>query len=633
MNKNFIKYIIFILTLIASTLTHAQKNNLYTSVNVLQAYKNNTRSWDGKPGVEYWQNYSDYTINAKVDPTTKILSGSETIIYHNESPDTLYKIVIRLYQDILHAGNSRDFSVSESALIERVKIKSLFINDENIIDFPGMIQRSATNLTVYLTENLLPDTTLKVFVEWSFEIPSVRKIRMGAYSESAIFAAYWYPQISVYDDIDGWDTKEYYGRAEFYNDFNNYEFNIEAPKGYVVWATGELQNSSDVFYPTIIERIITAKQGDEVIKVIGEDDYEQNNVTRNSDRNIWKFKAENVTDVTFAMSNNYIWDAASVVVDSTTGRRVIVSAIYPDTVKQFEEVAKFSKETIAYLSHELPGIPYPYPHVTTFCNGAKSGGMESPMMANNGAPERKSHMVGLVFHEISHNYFPFYMGINERKYAWMEEGWAAFLPTEVVKRNVLEYDYMAARTDSYVFGAGTETDPPPMLPTFSIARSPEFRNATYNRPAVAYNLLMEYLGKEKFRTTLQKYIRIWNGKHPIPNDFFFTINEAAGENLSWFWKPWFFESGYPDVEIKTVEENGSSKKIVIKKNGQLPVPVLLKVTFDDNTVKELYEKMSVWNSGDEEFIILFDSKKKIKILELGGRLIPDVFKENNKMEF
>jgi peptidase M1-like protein len=633
MNRNFIKYVVFILTLISSTFTHSQKNNLYTPVNVLQAYKNNTRSWDGKPGGQYWQNYSDYTINTKVDPTTKILSGSETIIYHNESTDTLYKIVIRLYQDILHAGNSRDFSVSESALIERVKIKSLFINDENVIDFPGMIQRSATNLTVYLTENLLPDTILKVFVEWSFEIPSVRKIRMGAYSESAIFAAYWYPQISVYDDIDGWDTKEYYGRAEFYNDFNNYKFNIEAPKGFVVWATGELQNSSDVFYPAIIERIKTAKQADEVIKVIGEDDYEENKVTKNRDKNIWKFKAGNVTDITFAMSDNYIWDATSVVVDSTTGRRTLVSAVYPDSTKQFEEVAKLSKETIAYLSQELPGIPYPYPHVTTFCNGANSGGMESPMMANNGAPESKSHMVGLVFHEIAHNYFPFYMGINERKYAWMEEGWAAFLPAEVVKRNVPEYDYMAARTDSYVFGAGTETDPPPMLPTFSIARSPEFRNATYNRPAVAYNLLRGYLGKEKFRTAMQKYISIWNRKHPIPNDFFFTFNEAARDNLSWFWKPWFFESGYPDLEIKTVEENGSNKKIVIKKNGKLPVPVLLKVTFDDNTVKELYEKMSVWRSGDDEFIIIFNSHQKIKIVELGSRLIPDVYKENNKMEF
>jgi hypothetical protein len=585
------------------------------------------------PGPKYWQNYSDYNIDVKVDPVSKILSGSETIKYHNNSPDTLYKVVIRLYQDILHAGNSRDFSVSETALIERIKITTLLINDEELLSIPGMIQRSATNLTIYLPEQLYPNGTIKIDLEWSFEIPSVRQIRMGAYSESAFFIAYWYPQISVYDDIDGWDNNEYYGRAEFYNDFNNYKINIEVPDGFVVWATGELQNSAEVFHPEIVKRIETAKKNDEVIQIISMSDYKQNRAAIKKDKNIWKYKAENVPDVSFALSSNYVWDAASVVVDSLTGRRVLVSAVYPDSLKQFEDVAQYSIASIAYLSNELPGIPYPYPHVTTFCNGKKSGGMESPMMANNGAPESKSQLVGLTFHEISHNYFPFYMGINERKYAWMEEGWAAFLPAETVKRIVPEYDYMAARTETYIFGAGNETDPPPIMPTYTIARSPEFRNASYNRPAVAYNLLMGYLGKDRFRNALHKYIERWNGRHPIPNDFFFTFNEAVDENLNWFWKPWFFESGFPDLEIKTVEQNGSIKKIVIRKKGKLPTPVLLKVTFKDNTVKSFNESMSVWKSGDEEFILIFDSDKEIKKIELGSKQIPDVFKENNTIEF
>jgi hypothetical protein len=627
------KFLLVLIIGFSENVFFAQHSTLYTPLNVLEAYKNKTRSWDGKPGSQYWQNYSDYDINVKVNTDSKTLTGSETITYHNNSPDTLHKIVIRLYQDIFKAGGSRDFSVPKSALADRVKINSLLINDEELTSLEGMIQRSETNLSVYLPKHLVPKSEVKIYVEWSFEIPFVSPIRMGAYKSGLYYLAYWYPQIAVYDDIDGWDINEYYGRAEFYNDFNNYSFKIEVPAKYVVWATGELQNAEEVFNEKIVKRIEDVKQSSEIVKIISENDYNGNEVTKINSKNIWKFKADKVPDVTFALSDNYVWDAGSVIVDSATGRRTMVSAVYPDTVEQYNDVVQYSMETILYLSNELPGVPYPYPHVTTVCNGRASGGMESPMMANNGAPISKSSMVGLVFHEISHNYFPFFMGVNERKYGWMDEGWAAFLPKEIVNRNVADYDYMAERAETYIYGAGTEADPPPIIPTYAIVRSPEFRNATYSRPAVAYNLLKEYLGKEKFRAALQVFIKRWNGKHPLPNDFFITINNVVSEDLYWFWKPWFFESGFPDLEITDAEQNGSNKKIVIKKNGKLPIPIFVKVVFEDNSEKTFNESMAVWKSGNEEFILIFDADKRIKSIELGKKIIPDAIEENNKFDF
>ena len=416
-----------------------------------------------------------------------------------------------------------------------------------------ILEEALPILSIYPKDKIAPNSITKLKIGWEFEISEKRPIRMGNYGDGNFYVAYWYPQIAVYDDIDGWDRVEYSGSVEFYNDFSDFNVKLKVPAGMVVWATGELQNGKELLREDIYKKYEEAKVSDETIRIINQDDYKQGLVTANNEFNEWHFKADNVTDFTFATSKSFNWDGASVIVDNSTGRRSLTDVIYKDSTIHYDEGAQYARATIEYLSHEIPGYPYPYSHATSYCNGRRGGGMESPMMANNGAPSNRASHIGLVFHEISHNYFPFMMGTNERKYAFMDEGWAAFLPTEVVEKYEPESNYRAERIKDYAKAAGTERDLPLVTPSYSVKT--DARLTFYNRPAVAYYELMELLGKDLFKKSMLEFINRWEGKHPIPQDFFYTINDVAGENLNWFWKPWFFEFGYPDLSVTNVEVN------------------------------------------------------------------------------
>lgn len=609
----------------------AGSSTLYMPLNIQKSYTNGTRSFDGKPGKSYWQNSADYRLAAQLLPRESLLTGRGTIDYHNNSPDTLNNVVIRLYQNVHKIGNPRQFPLSPEAVDEGIKIHDLKINGKDYEsgeaeDSP--FRRIATNRTVKLIDPLPPNKSLKIEVAWSFHIPQKFPMRMGQYSDTDFFVAYWYPQVAVYDDIDGWDKTEYLGTVEFYNDFNNYDVSLTLPGDYVVWATGELQNMKKVLQSNIIQRFKKAKTSDKVIRLITRKDYEKHQVTILNPLNVWKFRATHVTDFSFATSNHYLWDAASVEVDPKTGRRSLTCAAYPDSTNYFGEAAAIAHTTIEYLSKNLPGVPYPYSHTTSFCNGRGRGGMETPMMANDGDPKKYYSAVGLIFHEISHSYFPFYMGINERKYAWMDEGWASILPREVVEQADSSYDYFQKRVENFEKGSGQEKQVQLMMPSSSI--SGEFyRLASYDQPALAYWMLQDILGADMFRKALQEYIHRWNGRHPIPYDFFYTFENVSGRNLEWFWKPWFFERGYPDLAIAGITLENGRQNVTIQKIGNMPIPVHLTVTLKDDSQKEIDRPVTVWADGETEISIPLKYEKPIMKIELGSNHIPDVNKENN----
>ncbi|MCB0745651.1 MAG: peptidase, partial [Ignavibacteriae bacterium] len=354
--------------------------------------------------------------------------------------------------------------VSSKYLGEGLIINRIIVDNDtlDISNESRDIISGSTNMIVTLEQPLAPNKISSINVKWQFKIPKIWKIRMGNYGEGNFFIAYWYPQISVYDDIDGWDMINYEGSVEFYNDFSNYDVNIKVPGGFVTWATGELQNGKEVLREDIYKKYEQAKKSDETIRIITAEDYKYGLVTSENEKNIWHFKAENVTDFSFALSKSFNWDGASVVVDESNGRRALADVAYENGTVNYDKAAQYARASVEYLSKELPGFPYPYSHVTSFCNGSRGGGMESPMMANNGAPIDIASHVGLIFHEISHNYFPFMMGTNERKYAWMDEGWAAFYPTEIVDRYSPHYDYLSNRVRNYERNAGNESELPPI---------------------------------------------------------------------------------------------------------------------------------------------------------------------------
>jgi hypothetical protein len=623
-------YTLFMLLLITN-LSVSQNSKLYVPLNIQQVIKNGTRSYTGTPGKEYWQNSSDYKIKAEILTDSSYLIGNEIITYYNNSPDTLKKIVFRIYQDISKKGALRDWYLPATLLNDGVKINYIIVKNDtlDLTEHSKDISRGSTNLVLKLKNKLNPQSKIKIKVGWEFKIPTNIKIRMGNYGNGNMFVAYWYPQVSVYDDIDGWDMLDYEGSVEFYNDFSNYDVELKLPKGFLAWATGELQNAKDVLRNDIFKKYELAKKTDKTIKIITQDDYKKGIVTKENDFNIWKFNANNVTDFSFAISNNYNWDGTSTIVGKEKTHRVLTDVVYPDSAFYWNKGAQISKIAIDYFSNELPGYPYPYSHITSFCNSNKGGGMETPMMTNDGEPKSVASLVGLLSHEIAHSYFPFIMGTNERKYAWMDEGWASFFPREIVDRYVPTHDYWLGRSKAYSRNAGKESELPPIVPSYTY-KGRYARTGFYNRPTNAYRELEILLGRDLFKKALLEYMKRWNGKHPIPYDFFFTFNEIANEDLTWFWKPWFFEFGYPDLTIEDVEQNNDKILIKVRKLGNIPTRVEVTIEFEDRTKKIIKKSVKIWQDEKDFFEIkLLGKNKKIKSVTVGNKHIPDAVKKNN----
>ncbi len=415
-------------------------------------------------------------------------------------------------------------------------------NDKNFV------RRRNTLMTVFLYEPLLPDSQISIDIDWNFTIPWGKgNPRMGAYDSTSFFIAYWYPQIAVYDDIDGWDFLAYNGEQEFYNDYSNYDVEITVPNTFPVWATGILQNPEEVLMPKYLERYNEAHTSDSVINIITKDDLNTGEIfKKDSASNTWKYKVNNITDFAFAMSDHYLWDGVSIAPDKDSDRRTYIAAVYKEESKDFYEVAAITRKAVNYYSNTLPGVPFPFPSLTVF--NSTEPGMEFPMMINEESNLIRWRTVEVTSHETAHEYFPFYVGINEKKYSFMEEGMAQFLPLDFQTEEG-KYNPLYRMLKAYERFAGEEMEMPMMIPNYQLKGwTREF--SIYFRPGLAYDYLRDALGKELFDKCLHEYIKRWHGKHPIPYDFFFTFNEVTGKDLSWYWKPWFFERGYPDLAIK-----------------------------------------------------------------------------------
>ena len=615
--------ILVFIILFSSLLTNAQFAK-YIPNEVKEAIKNGSRQIDGRPGPLYWQNSSKYKIDAVLNVENSILEGEATITYFNSSPDSLDRIVLRLYQNFYRKGNARGWSIGDADIGEGMVIDSISVKHRIKHTNP-----TATNLIVSLENNINPGDSTEVYVKWHFHIPEKRWVRMGNYGKNRFFIAYWYPQIAVYDDIDGWDLNEYYGVTEFYNDFNDFDVNIEVPDEFMVWATGDLQKPEIHYQKGVLKRIEKAEQSREIINIITAKDRKQNKVFIKNAGNIWNFKANYVPDFSFGAATNYNWDATSVEVDTITKRRVFVDAAYPDSTETFGNAAKWSARSVELMSFSLPGVPFPYEHMTSFCNGRKTGGMESPMMANNGDPSSEASAIGLFYHEISHSYFPFFMGTNERKYAWMDEGWAAYLTDEIMQELEPDYLYLERIGGRFTEINGSEQEVSLMTLSSNITNWGAYRVHAYNRSAMAYHFLKDALGDSVFKLALHEYIYRWQGRHPLPYDFFASMATASGQSLFWFYKPWFFETANADLGIKKVTNDN---KIIVENYGGLPLPVSLKVEYSDGTSQEIYENTSIWQSGETAVIIVANDEKTITKIELGSSTIPDINHSNNLFE-
>lgn len=620
--------IILILISLSLNLFSQKSTDLYMAKEIRKAYQKGTRSDNGKPGANYFVNKADYKIIAEFNPKTRLISGNEIITYKNNSPDSLKYMYFNLYQDIYKKGNRRDWDIGKIDITDGVQISKIKFNSTEISINSDSVSNSSSILRVKLPQTIAPGSSAKVEISWSFNLPAIVSIRMGTYNKDNFLIAYWYPKVAVYDDIVRWNNNGHSGNHEFYNDFGDYDVEMTIPGDYSAWSTALLQNYKKLYTDKYLKRIEKSKTTEEIIHIITKEDRKKNDILKKADKHTWRFSSKQTPDIAIAVSKTYLWDATSI---KSGNRRVSVNAVYKQDSKDFHDVAEISRNSIKFFTEEIPAYPYPYPKMTAF-NGR--GGMEFPGMINDGDSNSKEGTMYVTSHEIGHSYFPFYTGLNEQKYAWMDEGLITFFPQFVVKKYTKKKDYKFFKQNirSYNYYAGSFTDVPLMIPSENLT-SISYRFSAYARSAVSFYLLYNYIGKEKFSKALNVFIQRWNGKHPIPYDFFFTFNEIAGEDLYWFWKPWFFDVGHADLSIKGIKKiSNYNTEIIIENITGFPVPIHLTVKYSDGTEKQFDYKMNVWSSGVKTFKINVGTKK-IKKATLDTEFTPDAYPENNVKEF
>ena len=602
--------------------------DLYMPRDIKTAYKKGTRSMDGRPGRNYWQNRAVYTINMTATPPGRTIKGTETITYFNNSPDTLRNPVIKLFLNIHKAGAPRDGGAGPDYITTGIHIDAVTADGVKVNwpDNPFVF----TNRPLRLPKPLSPNKSVQLTFEWHYEI-SLESNREGMIDSTTYFLAYFYPRVAVFDDYNGWDRMNFTDNHEFYSDFNDYDVTINVPKNYIVWGTGTLQNPERLLQPAVLQRFNQSFTSDETIRIATFDDVMAKRVTTQNEMNSWQFKAVNIPDMAFGLSDHFAWDGCSVVVDDATGRRASAQAAYNDTAKDYHSVAQYARHSLDWLSHNWPGIPYPYEKTTVFQGYA---GMEYPMMANDETYADTVFSRFVAEHEIAHTYMPFYMGINETRYGSMDEGWATTFEILIGRADLgvekAEQFYKQFRVAGWIGSNSSDQDIPIITPGDAL-NGGGFGNNEYGKASLGYLAMKDMLGDDLFKKCLHEYMDRWHGKHPIPWDFFYTFNDVVKKNMNWFWKNWFFEPNYIDYAVTKAEKKGSGYAITIDNIGGMTAPVDIIAEYSDGTKETFHQTPAIWQSNQKQATVTISAKKKVSSVKLDGGIFMDADESNNSL--
>ena len=597
------KLILLFLAIFTTSLIANAQVKLYMPIEYKRAYEAGTRNWDGTVSDKYFQNRSEYKIKATVDPVTRQVEGSASITYYNNSPESLISFGFHAYKDLYDEG-----MVIKKLVVDG---KQKDINDWN------QVRRSATHYGVYIGDRPLETgKSIKIEVDWSITIPA-KVDRDGAYDETSMMVAYWYPEMAVYDDVFGWDKIDFDGKAEFYHDVSDYEVEITIPEDFVIWASAAPTNSSDIYPETILKRLNKAAGTSERVSIITTKDLRKGVKMKS---NTWKYSVKGFPDFSFAFSDHYLWEACTY---TDKHGAYFLNSAYPAKNESFKHVINNEKQVMESFHNDFPVYPFPYKHFVAF-NGETGGGMEFPGMCNDQA-RRDYTAEGVPFsdydanllltqHEMMHMYFPFLMGINEKRYAWMDEGMAEFSEDYYTGLN-LESEQSRARF-------AKSSNAPLMVETYNTPKA--YGINSYDISSQSYHALQHLLGKELFIKCMQGYMDRWKNKHPTPYDFFFTFNDISGRDLNWFWKGWYFDWGYPDVALTSYED----EMLTVTNEGGRPIAVEIHITYKDGTAESTMISPIVWMQSSKFETEIYDSEK-ISTIELKTLNGSDSFRENN----
>lgn len=607
---NVLKNILAVI-IIVSTQSIGFSQDLEKSYPIQRAYENNSRSTDGLPGAAYFVNFSKYDINVEFDPYNCVLDGNLKVTYFNNSKDTLNSILFKLHQNLYRKGSSRKVAIHPNDVTNGLEIQNIIIEDKTQSEIPNIF---GANMNVELDNQLNPLDSIEIKISWKLHTPKHTKIRMGRYDTATHFVAYWYPQIAVYDDINGWDKDSYDGKLELYNEYADYNVNIKVPDEFIIWATGSLSNPEKVLSEDIYTKYASAFNADSIISIIDTNDLKTGDIIQNGH---WNFSAQNVNDFSFALSNNYLWDMQCIPNPKDSTKKIVLHSAYSKDSEFFNQNISINKTMIEGFYTQY-GIVYPYESLVCF-NGDKA--MEFPMMINEGNEPDLKGTVFTTSHEFTHSFFPFYVGTNQTEYAWMDEGLATMLPIDLQKQIAPDWNGPIDFQKVFTKSINAEWEVPCMINSKYVNKKGYFFHA-YIRPALALYFLKDMIGENKFKESIQYFINNWNGKHPIPHDLFNSFNFIYGENLNWYFQKWFFDKSNADLGIQLTKEN----KIIISNIGGLPLPIYLSIEYQTGLEEHIYKDAMIWNNNS---VYSFPSKGNIKSISLGNETIPDTDLSNN----
>lgn len=627
------------MSLAQSNSANYNANNRFEQLESTLPTPNSYRTASGSPGKEYWQQRADYDIKVELDDINRKIIGSETITYFNNSPDELPYIWLQLDQNLFEKGangktsktGSINGAISAAAFKELTDPKEYGYKITAVKDLKGNNLRHTINQTMMridLPSPVKSGQSVSFSIDWNYLITEYYGRSGYEFFEkdgnANYFIAHWFPRMAVYNDVYGWQHKQFLGQGEFTLNFGNYKVEITAPNDHVVGASGELQNPTKVLSATQLKRWEQAKSATRPVLLVSQEEAEKAEKGKPTGKKTWIFKADNVRDFAFTSSRKFIWDAMQVDVE---GKKVMAMSYYPKEGNPLW--GKYSTMVVAHTlkSYSQRTVAYPYP-VAISCHSVAGGGMEYPMISfNGGRPEAdgtysenvKNGMIGVIIHEVGHNFFPMIINSDERQWSWMDEGLNTFC--QYLAEQEWDRNFPARRGEAQSIVPYMRLDSKSQVPIMANSENiMEFGNNAYAKPAAALNILREtVMGRELFDYAFKEYARRWAFKQPYPADFFRTLEDASGVDLDWFWRGWFYGTEPVNQSIETVEwfgvdsQDPSAKKSKDKENFDAKRQTMSNIrnkTDIKETVVEKESDMNDFYNTYDRFAVSEDEKKK-----------------------
>jgi len=591
---------------------------------------NSNRTGSGAPGIDYWQQRSNHTIEVELDTENNLIVGTELISYTNNSPDALSYMWFHLEQNALRDDSirSRGGRASGEEEFTGIDISAFMIDGEAV-----QLKEYGTVGRVDLSSPMMPGKTVKIKIDWTFPFPLKGGMRMG-YDDSPEVGpiwelAQWVPVPCVYDDVHGWNTLPYIGSGEFYTNFGDYTVSITVPYNHLVFGSGKLTNPAEVLTSEQQVRLKTAMKSDEVVSIrTALEVEEESSRPVTSGTLTWKFKGDDIRTFAWGSSASYLWDATSVEITSTDGStsRVLCQAAYPTDVQDvWEDAASYVQHSIEYYSERI--YPYPWPQMTVI-NG-RAGGMEYPMLVYCRSGSKKG-LFSVTDHEVGHSWFPMLINNDERRHAWMDEGFNTFFD-HYSKLEFYDGDPEKYTPKLYKAAKFIHQHTPINTPADHLRSR---GHLSYHKPAYGLRLLREeIMGEERFDFAFNEYVRRWVFKSPRPADFYRTMEDASGMDLQWFFRGFFEEALLLDQNIVSVSQKESKDKwkvwVTLQNDESWVCPVDLTFKCEDASVHVFLLPESVWYwSNQHKQSFEFDSRV-VQVTIDERKVYPDINRANN----